>query len=137
LPDYSWKEQEALLGHCLLNWFPAVARANLPAPEPRLVRFFCGLFTLADWVASDRRAFEFAGEFRPDFWPTAQARARDRVAEIGLAASPALRGPAGWRLISDHPVPRPAQKVVGGLATDEQLVLLEAETGAGKTEAAL
>lgn len=137
LPDYDWLAEEALLGHCLIDWFPAITRASAPAPEPRLAHFFCGLLTLADWVASDRRTFEFEAEFRPDYWQTAQVRARARVLEIGLSAHPPLRGQAGWQLISDHPLPRPAQAAVGALDVDERLVLLEAETGAGKTEAAL
>jgi CRISPR-associated endonuclease/helicase Cas3 len=134
---YDWLREESLLGRCLLEWFPAITRAAAPPPEPRLLHFFCGLLTLADWVASDRRAFEFEPEFRPDYWQLAQARACARVAEIELAACPPLSGPPGWPLISDHPTPRPAQQTVGALSTDERLVLLEAETGAGKTEAAL
>jgi CRISPR-associated endonuclease/helicase Cas3 len=127
LPDYDWRDNEGLLGRCLLDWFPAIARAEVPPPEPRLVHLFCGLLTLADWVASDRRAFAFEAEFRPDYWKIAQARARARVTEIGLDACPALRGPAEWHLISDHPTPRPAQLAIGALPTDERLILLEAE----------
>lgn len=137
LPVYDWRREETILGQCLTDWFPAIATAAVPAPEPRLAHFFCGLLTLADWVASDRRAFDFEAELRPEYWQTARARARDRVAGIGLAASPPLKGPAGWPLISDHPAPRPAQQAVGSVAVDERLILLEAETGAGKTEAAL
>lgn len=136
-PEYDWQEQEAVLGRCLLDWFPAITRSAVPAPAPRLVHFFCGLLTLADWIASDRRAFDFEPEFRSDYWQTAQARARARIAAIGLAVSAPLRGTAGWPLISDHPAPRPAQQAVGAVPADEQLILLEAETGAGKTEAAL
>ncbi|NDW46347.1 CRISPR-associated helicase Cas3' [Ruegeria sp. PrR005] len=137
LPDYDWRQEEALLGRCLLDWFPAITRATAPPPEPRLVHLFCGLLTLADWVASDRRAFEYAPRFSSDYWHTAQIRARARVAEIGLAVSPPLRGPADWSLISDHSAPRPAQQAVKELLPDERLILLEAETGSGKTEAAL
>lgn len=137
LPGYDWRAEEALLGRCLTDWFPAITRASPPAPEPRLAHFFCGLLTLADWVASDRRAFEFEAGFRTDYWQTAQKRAQARVSEIGLSAHPPLQGQAGWPLVSDHPAPRPAQAAVGALDVDERLVLLEAETGAGKTEAAL
>lgn len=137
LPRYDWRQEEAVLGRCLLDWFPAITRSAVPAPEPRLVHFFCGLLTLADWVASDRRAFAFEPAFLPDYWQTAQRRAVLRVAEIGLVASPPLSGAAGWPLISDHPRPRPAQLAVGALPPNERLILLEAETGAGKTEAAL
>jgi CRISPR-associated endonuclease/helicase Cas3 len=137
LPAYDWRAEENIIGRCLTDWFPAITDAAPPAPVPRLSHFFCGLLTLADWVASDRHAFEFEAEFRPDYWRTAQERARARVLEIGLSAHPPLRGPAGWPLVSDHPMPRPAQAAVGALDVNERLVLLEAETGAGKTEAAL
>ncbi|WP_243641956.1 CRISPR-associated helicase Cas3' [Rhodovulum steppense] len=60
------------------------------------------------------------------------------MAAIGLAGgSLRLCGAPGWALISDHPSPRPAQQAVGSVPATERLVLLEAETGSGKTEAAL
>jgi CRISPR-associated endonuclease/helicase Cas3 len=103
--DYDWQDQETKLGQCFLTWFPAVRASAPPSPSPRLVHLFCGLLTLSDWVASDRRAFPFEPETSDCYWQTAKQRARDRVAEIGLAACPELRGPATWALISDHPRP--------------------------------
>ncbi len=120
-----------------MAWIPEIADAAVPEPVPRFLHFVCGLLTLADWVGSDRRAFPFEPEFRLDYWQTAQERARDRVDKIGLGRSPALRGPPCWALISGYQNPRPAQTAVGALPAEERLILLEAETGAGKTEAAL
>lgn len=137
LPTYHWEAEERQFGQAMLKWFPAITSACPPPPEPVFVHFFCGLLTLADWVASDRHAFRFEAKFRSDYWHTARQRAAMRVAEIGLSTCHALRGPADWKLISDHPTPRPAQQAVGALSADERLILLEAETGAGKTEAAL
>lgn len=137
LPEYDWQAEEAVLGRALLTWFPEITTASPPPPDPPFLHFFCGLLTLADWVGSDRRAFPFEPQFLPDYWQIAQKQAAARLAEIELCISPSLRGPAGWALISDHPEPRPAQKAIGTLPTDERLILLEAETGAGKTEAAL
>ena len=137
LPWYDWRTEEKVLGCALLDWFPEIATASPPDPDPAFVHFFCGLLTLADWVASDRRAFAFEPDFRQDYWQIAQKRATKRIAEIGLSASPPLRGAAAWELISDYPVPRPAQEAVGALPTNEHLILLESETGSGKTEAAL
>lgn len=134
---YDWTVEEAVMGRALLAWFPEVLSAKPPVPTPAFLHFFCGLLNLADWVASDRRAFPFEPSFRPDYWKTAVERAFARIAEIELTTSPPLRGPAEWSLISDYLVPRPAQQAVGGLPSNERLVLLEAETGAGKTEAAL
>lgn len=137
LPYYNWRDQESLLGRALLDWFPEVATHAPPLPHPAFLHFFCGLLNLADWVASDRRAFPFEPAFRMDYWHTARRRAELRIREIGLTQSPPLRGRAEWRLISSHGEPRPAQKAVGHLPATERLILLEAETGSGKTEAAL
>lgn len=137
LPNYNWQEQEALLGRALMDWFPQIATDSPPPPHPAFLHFFCGLLNLADWIASDRRAFPFEAAFRPDYWQTARNRAAVRIGAIGLGKCPPLKGRAEWGLISDHPAPRPAQKAVGMLPVTERLVLLEAETGSGKTEAAL
>lgn len=137
LPYYDWREQESLLGRALLHWFPEIAEGDPPPPQPTFLHFFCGLLNLADWVASDKRAFPFEADFRADYWQTARRRAALRIEAIGLGKSPPLQASAVWALISDHPEPRPAQKVVGLLPVTESLVLLEAETGSGKTEAAL
>ncbi|MFC7705780.1 CRISPR-associated helicase Cas3' [Plastorhodobacter daqingensis] len=137
LPGYDWQAEETVLGRAMLNWFPEITTSCPPPPEPTFLHFFCGLLNLADWVASDRRGFPFEAEFRPSYWQTALDRAENRVAEIELVESATLREPAAWHLISDHTEPRPAQRAVGALPTTEHLVLLEAETGSGKTEAAL
>jgi CRISPR-associated endonuclease/helicase Cas3 len=137
LPFYNWQSEEAVMGTALKAWFPEIATASPPPPHPPLLHYFCGLLTLSDWIASDRQAFPFEPSFCPEYWQLAQMRARARIEEIGLAASPGLLGELSWPLISDHARPRPAQEAIGGLPTDENLVLLEAETGAGKTEAAL
>lgn len=125
------------MGHAVLAWFPEILTANPPEPNPAFVHFFCGLLNLSDWVASDRRAFKFEPSFRLDYWKSAEERAFARISEIELTTSSPLRGAAEWGLISGHSDPRPAQQVVGGLPSNEHLILLEAETGAGKTEAAL
>ncbi|MHC0053656.1 CRISPR-associated helicase Cas3' [Actibacterium sp. D379-3] len=137
LPYYDWRAQEAVMGRALLGWFPEIKVSQPPRPEPPFLHFFCGLLTLADWVGSDAGAFPFVAEFDPGYWSVAQRNAARRVGEIDLGPAPALRNAPGWDLISDHPSPRPAQAAVGALPSDERLVLLEAETGAGKTEAAL
>jgi len=137
LPCYDWQAEEAVLGRALLRWFPDIATASPPPSNPAFLHFLCGLLTLADWVGSDRVVFPFERSFRADYWETGIAKAIVRIAGIELCASLPLRGAAGWGLISAHPSPRPAQKVVGALPSNERLIQLEAETGSGKTEAAL
>ncbi len=138
LAGYDWRAEEAQMGRALLSWFPEITQGSAPPPEPAFLHYLCGLLTLADWIGSDRHAFPFESDFRADYWQTARDRARMRIREIGLAPGAlTLRGAPGWALISDHPTPRPAQEAVAALPVSERLVLLEAETGAGKTEAAL
>lgn len=138
LPGYDWKIAESVMGEALISWFPAIRRHQPPAPTLALAHFVAGLLALADWVGSDREAFPFVGEYDPGYWDRARDGARKQLCDIGLdIANLKLAGPVSWSLLSDHPSPRPAQKAVSGISLSERLVMLEAETGSGKTEAAL
>jgi CRISPR-associated endonuclease/helicase Cas3 len=139
VPGYDWQAQEALIGQAMLAWFPAIRQHAPPPPMPRFAHFICGLVALADWVGSDRNGFGFVGAFDIKYDSLARERAERRVREIGLASGGhKLRGPDIWALLApEYPEPHSAQEKVGGLGPEERLVILEAETGAGKTEAAL
>ncbi len=135
---YDWQDEHRQIGAVFTAWFRGLDAARPPPAKPAFVHFICGLLTLADWIASDIRAFPYEPRLRDDYWQTALRRAERCIAGIGLAAdSLSLSGPPDWALISDHPSPRPAQQAIGRLTTSTRLVLLEAETGSGKTEAAL
>ena len=114
--------------------------ADLPN-APAFAHLFAGLVQLADWLGSDTRPgfFPYAqpGEDRAR---TAPQRARHALRAIGLDV-----GEAAIRLASTAcdfaqafgiPSPRPMQ---AAMADDSlgPVVVLEAETGSGKTEAAL
>lgn len=138
LSSYDWQVEHRQIGAAFKMWFPDLDQGKPPPAEPAFLHFICGLLTLADWIASDSRAFPYEPRLRDDYWQTALLRAEVRIAEIGLATnSLSLSGQVGWALISDHTRPRPAQQMIGSLPTSARLVLLEAETGSGKTEAAL
>lgn len=100
---------------------------------------FLGLLQIADWLGSDsaKDAFPFSeagAGLRLDF---ARASARDLVLRLGLDPAPLRRHlpPAlSFAAVSPHP-PSPLQEAVADLPGP--VVVLEAETGAGKTEAAL
>lgn len=135
---YRWRQADAVMGRALLDWFPAIAYAAPPRLTHRFGHHFAGLLALADWIGSDRAVFPFLAEFDPDYFAKSLAIARRRLVRIGLdARDRTLRGPAGWALLSEHPQPRPAQARVAEIGLEQSLVILEAETGAGKTEAAL
>lgn len=136
--DYDWKAEERVMGEALITWFPEIRDHAPPRLTHEFAHFYAGLLALADWVGSDREAFDFVEEFDPTYWATALEKARRRLRSIGLDPSNTrLAGAVAWPLLSDHPAPRPTQRAVADVETSERLVILEAETGAGKTEAAL
>lgn len=138
LSGYDWKAGEALMGQAMLSWFPEIRSHAPPPPTPAFAHFFAGLLALADWIGSDHTAFPFVATFDFDYWTKTRMRANKRLKEIGLDTDDrALAGPASWSLLSDYPKARPAQQTVAQVPLTEQLIILEAETGAGKTEAAL
>lgn len=133
----------AQLGHLLSRWFAdAFQPGGEPLPDaPAFEHLFCGLVSLADWLGSDQRIFKFAGPLDEHYMEQARHRAKDAASEIGLDT-------ARWRdsladsddlfsIITEGKRPRPAQEEIGRWPLDDNLVILEAETGSGKTEAAL
>lgn len=133
----------ASMGQRLQQSYPlAFADCLSPLPEqPAFAHLFAGLVQLADWLGSDTREgffpYTMPGENRPQ---TAPKNAAYAVRTIGLDV-------ALWRteLLSTQPVfntafgvpeARPMQIAAADLSL-ESIVVLEAETGSGKTEAAL
>lgn len=114
---------------------------HLLPDQPAFVHLFAGLVQLADWLGSDTREnffpYTVLGEDRVQ---TAAVRATYAVQTIGMEAN-------HWRneLKSRPPVfsttfgvaeARPMQLAAADLSLGD-IVVLEAETGGGKTEAAL
>ncbi len=128
------------------TWFPlAWTDAVDPLPEsPAFQHAWCGLVTLADWIGSDSERFFPFSEGAADRMPFARERAALACGRLGLAAGPARRslGPEapGFERIAPGLTARPAQEAMLQLAPagpNGSVALLEAETGSGKTEAAL
>ena len=125
----------------LLKFIPEAFSAGglkLPAP-PRFAHAFAGLVQLADWLGSDTRYFPYS-ELGEDRFQTSRRLARTAVNALGLDAEDTRR-----RLLEFAPdfaavfggnAPYPTQ---AAMADDVlgPVVVLEAETGSGKTEAAL
>lgn len=111
-----------------------------PLPDAtRFVHYFAGLVQLADWLGSDTRFFPFSAPDE-DRLITSRERAQAAVCAIGLEMAPyrqaLLDAPPVFSTVFDAPAPYPAQ---AAMASDMlgSVVVLEAETGSGKTEAAL
>ena len=138
-PNYSWRSEAADMAEVLSRWFPVAFETGEPLPgAARFVHFFAGLAALADWVGSYKAIFRFRGVLDLDYDQTAHKRAVDVLDAIGLDIGrlPRLYSPS-FQEVSGFRNPRPAQAVIGETPLEERLVILEAETGSGKTEAAL
>ena len=115
--------------------------------QSRFQHALAGLVTLADWLGSDETVFRFPSDGAPSGMERI-AWARDQAA--GLMSrrwlDPSRARDSATRLAVDFPTlfqklprPRPAQAALlaAPLPKPGQVTVLEAETGSGKTEAAL
>lgn len=105
-----------------------------PLPDaPRFVALFAGLVTLADWLGSDETRFPVAGPHGGARDEMRHANARDAARVRGLQP---LLTPDTDFLAAFGNAPFAFQR---DAATDDlgPVALIEAETGSGKTEAAL
>ena len=132
------------------GWFPlAFAAGAEPLPTAEAFQHgFAGLVMLADWLGSDTRYFPYSEDGLRVDWAERSGMARHALRANGLDPHPArlsLRpddgSPTGmdsFRRICPFD-PRPAQRAIldAPPADGCRLVVLEAETGVGKTEAAL
>jgi len=129
------------IGEALRRWFPlafSLGDRQLPS-RPEFHHLFCGFVALADWLGSDQRFFPFVAELDPDYIGKAREQANRAISSIGLDTTQ-LQTIADRRLdfslITGFAEQRVSQRLVTTLSADEQMVILEAETGSGKTEAA-
>ncbi len=131
------------LGVAALHWFPAAIDHNAdPLPADAVFQHaFCGLVTLADWLGSDDRFFPFEhGTGSRIDW--ARRRASEVVERVGLATQHTRlhlvsRPPTFRSVFAFDPYPHQAQVTELPLDSAGSLTVLEAETGSGKTEAAI
>lgn len=139
--DYDPAAQLSRIAAALQCFLPdAFLDGGLPLPDaPHFAHCFAGLVQLADWLGSDTRFFPFS-ELGEDRLATSRSRARTAVRAIGLDVAPyrqlLVRTSPAFADVFDAPAPYPSQAAMA----DEGLgpvVMLEAETGSGKTEAAL
>jgi CRISPR-associated endonuclease/helicase Cas3 len=131
----------AEIGDRMRCWFPAAFADDpqeLPCAAP-LQHLLSGLVSLADWIGSDTRFFPFVRDLDPDYMKMARRNARQAVQSIGLDVShlqAVIAGHTGFTAATGLSEANTQQKLVGRCPLAEQLLILEAETGSGKTEAA-
>jgi CRISPR-associated endonuclease/helicase Cas3 len=106
-----------------------------------------GFTSVCDWIASDEAFFPFAADRKsgatppplPEYWLHAEACASRALERLGWLAIPHADGNPGFADLFPDLKPRPLQESVCDVAADlrgPSLMLVEAPTGEGKTEAA-
>lgn len=142
-----WKEARVGLVRTLAE---ALDLGALPAPtglqgtDHAFYLAFAGLVSVADWIGSDERFFQFqpdpaAGEVG-DYVCMAERRAREALKNLGWGAWQPPSTPLALSALLRGRAPRPMQELVAQVAGESvgpDLVLIEAPMGEGKTEAAL
>jgi CRISPR-associated endonuclease/helicase Cas3 len=124
----------------LERWFAPAFAVGVPLPDtPAFDHAFAGLLMLADWLGSDTQFFPFANGADPDRMLTSRIAAEGALRDVGLAVEARRNlvraGQPDFATLFAVPTPRPIQQhATTPLA---HCVVLEAETGSGKTEAAL
>ena len=137
------------VGRLVRQWFPDAFTDNeLALPSaPAFQHHFLGLCTLADWIGSNEIWFKFVDAPDDDYIDHARRQATMAVKEIGLdisqqrtsfASTPPKTDFADLFAIPGAPPPNAIQRQSAKKTPlNERLVIIESETGSGKTEAAL
>ena len=131
------------LGNLLPIWFPSAFEKGgpvLPDRSPAFEHLVCGLVTLADWLGSDVRWFKHRAELDNAYLPEAKLKAAEACITIGLDPDRQRRArsqPITFTELTGFPALNTQQALIGATDLDAKIVILEAETGSGKTEAAL
>jgi CRISPR-associated endonuclease/helicase Cas3 len=127
------------IGLCLKRWFAPAFESGPTLPDnAEFAHLFAGLVQFADWLGSDTRFFPYTqpGEDRNQrVWQCAS----EAVKTIGFDSSPyrsALSDEPNFSAIFNVDSPRPIQTKMAEQSLGP-LLILESETGSGKTEAAL
>ena len=143
--NLSPQEYVRRIGQLARRWFPAAFTSDasyLPS-SPAFQHHFLGLCTLADWIGSNEEWFKFVEQPDDDYMDkTARRKAKDAVESIGLnlsqqrASQPATPGFNNLFPNISQP-PNAIQQAAAETPLNERLLIVESETGSGKTEAAL
>ena len=140
LRHYDWRRESDVMDEALNHWFAGAFESGtrLLPDNPLFHHAIAGYAALADWIGSDTQFFRFENPFSLDYDDIAHSAADLALRGIGLDTSnlAGFEAPTFDKL-TGFPEPNPAQAAVGDVGPNARLVILEAETGSGKTEAAL
>ena len=134
------------IGRQVRQWFRDAWSPDAPPlpPAPAFQHMFLGLCTLADWIGSDEGWFEFNEAPDDDYISKIRPKAARAVKDVGMDLAEqrsAFRAVPDFGPLFDIPGSPPPNAIqrqaAQGTPLDEPVVIIESETGSGKTEAAL
>jgi CRISPR-associated endonuclease/helicase Cas3 len=131
------------LGRAARDWMPLAFDTGSPLKVSAPFQHgFNGLLTLADWIASDTSLFGFADEPDEDRFAWARPHADFVLRRLGLDVSEARSAlgaarPTFATIAEGEPRQLQAKLLELPVTSGGSITVLEAETGAGKTEAAI
>ena len=134
------------IGRLVRGWFPAAFSDDAPPlpSAPTFQHMFLGLCNWADWIGSNEQWFPYADTPQDSYFERARMQAKTAINSIGLDLSPqrsSFQDVPGFGDMFDIPgAPTPnAIQQAAALNTPlaKPLIIIESETGSGKTEAAL
>ena len=147
-PPALWRETNGynpldaarMLGEKCRSWFPTAFMDGPELPDaPQLAHLFAGTVGVADQIGSNERSFPYEPIRDPTYIERARELAQKAVSERGFG-----RDGRSSRLATidvgtlfGYDRPRPLQTATLDASLDQRLLILESETGSGKTEAAI
>jgi len=151
-PDRWWKRYRLPDGTAInpmdgIAMLSVAARSAFPRAFERDVRpisappafqqRFAGMLMLADWIASDTQFFRYRSGAEENRRVVAESSAERALRTIGLIAPRLAELPTFKDSFSFNPTPLQGAMDAMPMSEAERILLIESETGSGKTEAAL
>jgi CRISPR-associated endonuclease/helicase Cas3 len=136
--DYDWKKHARDLDIFIRRWFPAAFRnfRELPKSE-EFYHLINGLTALSDHIGSNKDFFPFSPKPTEDYGRFSRNNARRVLRHIGLNTGRFKIKGTDTETLSGYPTLNPAQEAMLSIPLKQKRVVLESETGSGKTEAAI
>ena len=128
------------LNHCCRTWFPKAFEPGEYLPNsPALAHFLAGLIAIADQIGSAKEDFPFHSTPNDMYIEIAREQAIDAVSKRGFCRENRLRHARSISFLEifDYQSLRPIQEYLADVSNEYPLLILESDTGSGKTEAAL
>lgn len=144
--DASWKGHRGVLAAVLAKALGATA--HLPHSDTAALIHLGGLISVADWIGSDASRFppycvsgdEWRGLDADDYLRRADQAAHTALRHAGWLPPPRITRPRRFTELFPGRTPRPAQALIETAVAEldePALLVVECETGSGKTESAL